>query len=278
MPRSVALGDVNGDGKIDIATADSGSNTVSTLLGAGAGVFATHTQFIVGDSPLSVSIGDLNGDGKPDLATANFNSMNASVLLATGGGGFAAQRLFGVAFDPNTIAMGNLNGDGKLDLVTANSSGTGLSVLLNSIPYPTTSGVALYGTGTAGCAGVLSLTANSVPSIGNASFAIVGSNAPVNSVGLTIGSDVSLRNGSDTLGVNIAFHVAFAGATELFALDASSGPSGEQFAAVPIPSNPSLVGKTYFVQSFWVEPAIQRCTQGLAGLVSSRGLSITIQP
>ncbi len=70
-PSSVAVGDFNGDGKQDLAVANSGSDNVSILLGDGAGNFSAPTNFGVGDLPISVAVGDFDGDGKQDLATAN---------------------------------------------------------------------------------------------------------------------------------------------------------------------------------------------------------------
>src|SRR5262249_28794327 len=62
-PTSVAIGDLNGDGKLDLAVANFGSNNVSVLLGNGSGGFAAATNFAVGAFPQFVAIGDLNGDG-----------------------------------------------------------------------------------------------------------------------------------------------------------------------------------------------------------------------
>src|SRR5437870_7494716 len=70
-PTSVAIGDVNADGKPDLATANNFANTVSVLLGNGDGSFGVKTDFGTGGNPSSVAIGDLNGDGKPDLAVGN---------------------------------------------------------------------------------------------------------------------------------------------------------------------------------------------------------------
>jgi len=80
-PYSVTVGDFNGDGKSDLATANSRSTNVSVLLGTGTSSFGTATNFSVGSSPLSVTVGDFNGDGKSDLAVANRYSNNVSVLL-----------------------------------------------------------------------------------------------------------------------------------------------------------------------------------------------------
>jgi hypothetical protein len=79
-PTSVAVGDFNGDGKLDLVTANSGSNTVSILLGNGDGTFQSAVSYGVGTAPSSVAAGDFNGDGKLDLVTANSGSNNVSVL------------------------------------------------------------------------------------------------------------------------------------------------------------------------------------------------------
>ena len=80
-PGSVAVGDFNGDGKFDLAVANSGSNNVSVLLGNGDGSFQAPQNFGAGRSPVSVAVGDFNGDGVQDLAVANSGSNNVSVLI-----------------------------------------------------------------------------------------------------------------------------------------------------------------------------------------------------
>jgi len=82
----VAIGDLNVDGKPDLALTNSQSSTVSVLLGSGNGTFGPKTDFGTGLDPNSVVIGDLNGDGKPDMAVANRLSNTASVLFNTGPG------------------------------------------------------------------------------------------------------------------------------------------------------------------------------------------------
>src|SRR5262249_13592884 len=88
-PFSVAVGDFNGDGKLDLAVADLGLNLVLVFLGNGDGSF--REQFwsgFVGITPLSIAVGDFNGDGWLDLAVANQVSNNVSVLLGHGDGTF----------------------------------------------------------------------------------------------------------------------------------------------------------------------------------------------
>ena len=83
-PRSVAIGDLNGDGDLDLAVANLFSNDVSVLLGNGDGTFQSAVNHETGDLSISVAIGDLNGDGHLDLAVANENSNNVSILINTG--------------------------------------------------------------------------------------------------------------------------------------------------------------------------------------------------
>ena len=87
-PNSVAVGDLNGDGTLDLAVADFGpgtqrATTVSVLLGVGDGTFEPAQQFDAGVSPAYVAVGDLNGDGKLDLVVTNFDGATVSVLLNT---------------------------------------------------------------------------------------------------------------------------------------------------------------------------------------------------
>jgi FG-GAP-like repeat/Calx-beta domain/Carboxypeptidase regulatory-like domain/FG-GAP repeat len=131
-PRSVAVGDLNGDGKQDFAVANTGSNNVSVLLGNGAGSFGAIANFGVGGGPLSVAVGDFDGDGKQDLATANSDTANGSVLLGNGAGGFSAAANFGVGSQPRSVAVGDFNGDAKQDLAFANTLSDDVSILLGN--------------------------------------------------------------------------------------------------------------------------------------------------
>ena len=83
------VGDFNGDGKQDLAVANSAESYVSILLGDGAGNFGSPRNFDVDLEPFSVAVGDFNGDGKQDLAVANLGS-SVSILLGDGGGSFGA--------------------------------------------------------------------------------------------------------------------------------------------------------------------------------------------
>jgi len=84
MSHGVALGDLNGDGKLDIVVANTGSDndgSVSVLLGRGDGTFADSVDYPVGGFPNAVVVGDLNADGKLDVIIADSGK---SVLLGKG--------------------------------------------------------------------------------------------------------------------------------------------------------------------------------------------------
>ena len=142
-PNWVGLGDINGDGRLDIITANVSSNTVSVLLnttasGSTVPSFAAQQTFAVGAGPSSLVVGDINGDGKPDIVVADQNSNTVSVLVNTTTTGsstasFATQQTFVTGSGPVYPALADINGDSKPDIVVANynSSGT-VSVLLNT--------------------------------------------------------------------------------------------------------------------------------------------------
>jgi hypothetical protein len=127
-PSSVQVGDLNGDGKPDVVTANQDLSSVGVLLGNGDGTLGTETDYNVSGSPTSVAVGDLNGDGKLDVVTANGASVSA--LLGNGDGTFqtAKQSSFGATVE--SLALADLNGDGNLDVVATNSSGGKVNALL----------------------------------------------------------------------------------------------------------------------------------------------------
>ncbi|MGH9316094.1 MAG: FG-GAP repeat domain-containing protein, partial [Thermoanaerobaculia bacterium] len=128
-PYSIAVGDFNGDGKPDLATANTGDG-VSILLGNGDGTVQAAVNYGVGTAPLSVAVADFNGDGKADLGIANFSSGNVSILLGNGNGTFQPVVNYGAGSGPRFLAAGDFNGDGKPDLAVANQNSNDLSVLL----------------------------------------------------------------------------------------------------------------------------------------------------
>ena len=138
----VAVGDINGDGKLDEAVANINSNSVSVLInstspGASTPAFTPVTDFSTASGPRTLCIKDFNGDGKPDLAAPNSNSTSVSILFNTTSPGsstpsFTAKTDFTTGSSPYGIAAADFNGDGKPDLAIANFASTSVSVLLNT--------------------------------------------------------------------------------------------------------------------------------------------------
>jgi outer membrane protein assembly factor BamB len=130
-PLGVALADVNGDGKLDVAAANFGASNVSVLLGNGDGTLQPQIPLSTNRSPENVRFGDVNGDGKLDLVVSDSQSPDLSVLLGNGDGTFQSQLFFAVHGNTSAMAVGDVNGDGKADIV-ATSSPNSVGVLLST--------------------------------------------------------------------------------------------------------------------------------------------------
>jgi uncharacterized repeat protein (TIGR01451 family) len=121
-PTSVAIGDLNGNGKPDLAVANNNTPNISVLLGDGNGGFAAATEYPIPffDSG-SIKIADLSGDGRPDLVVAGGG---LAVLLGNGDGSFGAATQFSPGPIGQLYSLGDadLNGDGKLDLLIGSAT------------------------------------------------------------------------------------------------------------------------------------------------------------
>jgi hypothetical protein len=136
-----AVGDFNGDGKLDIAVTGGGYglqtvNAVTILLGNGDGTFslAQNSTFATGSNPWAIVAADFNGDGKLDLVIANEGGSTLTILLGNGDGTFtpATGSPVPVGSGPYALAAADLNSDGKLDLVVANQNDSTLTILLGN--------------------------------------------------------------------------------------------------------------------------------------------------
>jgi hypothetical protein len=134
-PLDVAVGDLNGDGLMDIVVAASGANSVLVFTQTTSGTFSAPVAYAVGGDPQAVTVADLDNNGLADIAVATAAN-TVSVLLQTTAGVFAPAVDYATGVQPIAIKAADLNGDGKLDLLTANYGAAttpgnqGLSVLL----------------------------------------------------------------------------------------------------------------------------------------------------
>src|SRR5262245_40094946 len=190
-PRSIAVGDFNSDGKLDLAVANYGGfgsgqfagSSVSVWLGNGNGTFQTPVDYGAGEGPISVGIGDFRGNGRLDLAVANDRSASASVLLGNSNGTFQAAMNYGTGTNPRSVAVGDLNNDGRPDLAVANLGG--VSVLLSTCVTTADLGITLTGSPPVVLVGQ------------NLTYTIIATNA-----GAVAGNDVVV---SDTLPSGVSF-------------------------------------------------------------------------
>src|SRR5271165_3355206 len=142
---ALAVGDFNGDGKLDIVTAihGAGSNQVAVLLGNGDGSFQTPILTSTSTGPPMIAVTDLNGDGKLDLLLADCCGLSeASNLLGNGDGTFQPEQQFPSGPNPRGIAVADFNGDGLPDAavigqVQQPDRGT-LSIMFNMASSATT--------------------------------------------------------------------------------------------------------------------------------------------
>lgn len=131
---TIATGDVNMDGNLDVAITARLNNQVSVLRGNGNGTFMTRVDYACAQNPLGVALGDLNGDGHLDLVTAQAPAGGGSVGVRLG----SATGTFGDRVDVNSgmgtgsVALGDINMDGDLDAVVANIGAQTLAVLLGN--------------------------------------------------------------------------------------------------------------------------------------------------
>lgn len=130
-PKAICSSDFNGDGNIDLATANDSS--VSVLLGDGTGNFFSHEYFFAGYGQNSITSGDFNGDSKADLAiTCNGNDTDSvCVLIGDGAGSFVNSTKYMTGSGPHSVCSKDFNKDGYDDLAVVNSNSGNVSVFIS---------------------------------------------------------------------------------------------------------------------------------------------------
>ena len=135
-PTAVTVGDVDGDGKLDLVVANScgksaacSNGTASVLLGDGKGNFTFKTDVDLGKQVSSVALADLKGAGKLDLIAANSADNQVGVLLGNGDGTFKSQVPYAVGVGPSGVVVADFDGDGLPDVAVANLKNSTVSLL-----------------------------------------------------------------------------------------------------------------------------------------------------
>lgn len=144
FPSSLAVADVNHDGKPDVLVADFVFNTtgvVGVLLGNGDGTLQPITRYApvvsaaINITPYDIAVGDLNGDGHPDLIIGSYTGSTlegaVGVLLGTGTGTFRPMAAY-AGSNNIAVAVADVNGDKYLDVLTANITGSTVGVRLGN--------------------------------------------------------------------------------------------------------------------------------------------------
>ena len=134
QPFAIVAAELNGDGLIDVVTANEASNSVSVLLNhvSGDATYHNRTDFAVGANPRGVAVADFDGDLDLDIVTANQNGSDATILFNNGSGSYSPGGTLPVGSSPFDVATGDLDGDGDQDFATANSGGGNVTVWLNN--------------------------------------------------------------------------------------------------------------------------------------------------
>ncbi len=138
-PFKVVVADLDGDGKPDLAAANSYAGTVSVYLNTtptgGVISFAGDVDFATGNFPEGVAIGDIDGDGKPDLVVANNTDNTLSLLRNTstvGNLSFAPQLTVNSGYAAYDLVIADLDGDGKPDIAVDDQYNNTISVHRNT--------------------------------------------------------------------------------------------------------------------------------------------------
>ena len=141
-PLAAVSGDLNGDGKLDLAVTNKVDGSVSVLLGNGDGTFQPKVDYIfysqgMGQPPFTAALGDLNRDGDLDLVVTLPNANQVAVLLGKGDGTLQPPSYYDTGEGPQSVAIKDLDGKNGADLIVTNAGVPGtpansMSVLMNS--------------------------------------------------------------------------------------------------------------------------------------------------
>ena len=280
-PNSVAVADVNGDGKLDVLLSNEatlneayGPGVASVLLGNGDGTLQAAVTYSLGGNSYggraySIAVADMNLDGKLDLVVSAQGDGNgfdlASVLLGNGDGTFQTGVPFMTGgYLPVSVAVADVNGDGRPDLVVANQCGTGscpaagsVGVLINTgttvIRSPGSLNFAPQAPGTSSSPQTVTLTNRGTAALTLSGISLSGTNA----AGFT-----QTNNCPSALAVNASCQVKVTSVPQ-----SAGGQTASLNIADNAPDSPQTVALTGIGQDFSVAvaPGSMTVTPGQAG-------------
>jgi trimeric autotransporter adhesin len=134
-PTSVVVADFDGDGKLDLALADSSNQSIAVILGNGDGTFRPQQEYPTNGYANSMVVADFNRDGHADIAVANYGPVGGTgagvaMLLGKGDGSFSPVVTYGAGIEYEFVSVEDINGDGKLDLLIVPPPSTATTELL----------------------------------------------------------------------------------------------------------------------------------------------------
>jgi len=271
-PSSFALGDLDGDGRLDAASCALTHSGVLVRFGDGQGGFGAAVQLATGEGTFGVALADVDSDGRLDVLAVDAYSHSASLRRTRGGGSFAPLEAHALAASPTELVSADLDADGRNDLIAAQSGASSLGILRQRLPPVL--GTSTSGTGTPGCLGRLGLRASQAPFVGNQSFGLAATNAPRIAPGFVLLSSAPRTPPSIVLGLTL--HVD-PSAADLALLPLLSDTAGGAYLPLAIPQARGLAGLTLRAQAVFLESAAFGCSAAQVPLDSSRALALELQ-
>jgi len=133
QPFDGQAADLNGDGRIDVVTADFSSGTITTLLGTGSGTFQRRGSWPAGAAPFALALADCNGDGHLDAIVSLNAAAQATVLRGNGDGTFGASlAVLPSGNHPAGVCAADFDTDGDVDVGVIGYDSNALHVFIGN--------------------------------------------------------------------------------------------------------------------------------------------------